>query len=178
MSRRIVFAGIFGACAALLGFGYYLQFGRGLEPCPMCMMQRLCFAAIAVVALVGALHAPSGIFRRVYGGFIAALAATGATIAGRQIWLQHLPPDRVPECGPGWNYMVDVYPLAEVFKQALRGTGDCAEVSWTFLSLSIAEWSLAWFVALTLAGLGQLILSPGAGRPGLSRTGTNPAVTS
>lgn len=153
MSARLSFTVIFGVCAALLGFGYYLQYARGLEPCPMCMMQRLCFIATALVALIGAIHGPRYWGRRVYGAGVALFAGTGGAIATRQIWLQHLPPDRVPECGPGWNYMVDAYPLAEVVRQALRGTGDCAEVAWTFLSLSIPEWSLGWFALIALAGL-------------------------
>lgn len=122
----------------------------------MCMMQRLCFVATAVVALIGAIHGPRHWGRRVYGAGIALFSGIGGAIAARQIWLQHLPPDRVPECGPGWNYMVDAYPLTEVVRQALRGTGDCAQVSWTFLSLSIPEWSLGCFALLALAGLREV----------------------
>jgi len=75
----------------------------------------------------------------------------GGAIAGRQVWLQHLPADQVPECGPGLEFMLEVYPLAEVIKTALRGTGECATVVWTFLGGSIAEWSLACFAGLAVA---------------------------
>lgn len=160
MRPRLPFLFAFLCTAALLGFGYFLEYARGLEPCPMCMMQRLAFLTVAAIALVAALHGPLGAFRRVYGALIALPAIVGGWIAGRQIWLQHLPEDRIPECGPGWNYMIDAYPLADVIRQALRGTGDCAEVTWTFLGRSIPEWSILWFALLALVGLALLAQRP------------------
>jgi protein dithiol:quinone oxidoreductase len=80
----------------------------------------------------------------------------GAAVAGRQVWLQHLPPDQVPECGPGLEYMLEVYPLGETLAKILKGTGDCAEVDWTFLGLSIAEWALISFIVLTAVSVLQL----------------------
>ncbi|MEQ8233844.1 MAG: disulfide bond formation protein B [Gammaproteobacteria bacterium] len=145
------------SCAGLLGYGYYLQYHDGLEPCPMCIFQRLCFMGVMLVCALGALHGPRGAGRYVYGGLTALIALTGAGIAARQVWLQHLPEDRVPACGPGLEYMLEMYPLAEVVQKALRGSGDCALVDWTFLGLSIAEWSLGCFVVLVIVHLAFLV---------------------
>lgn len=152
-SRRLLNLTGFLACAGLLGFGYYLQFQQGLEPCPLCIFQRVAFFALAIVFLIAAVHNPKHWGARAYGGLLFLCASIGAAIAGRQIWLQSLPPDQVPECGPGLNYMLDVFPLTEVIATVLRGSGDCAEVDWTFLGLSIADWALVWFIALGILAL-------------------------
>lgn len=147
---RRLFALTAVACAALLGFGYYLQFVQHVEPCPMCVFQRLCYMAIVAITLLGALHGPrrSGVY--VYSVMTSMAALIGAGIAARQTWLQHMPADQVPACGPGLEFMLEQFPLAQVIKQALRGSGECAAVDWTFLSLSIAEWSLVCFSAVIL----------------------------
>ena len=148
---RIFFLGTALIAAALLAYGYYLQFHDGLEPCPMCVFQRLCYMGLVVIGALAAIHGPGRTGAIVYGTTATVFALIGGAIAGRQVWLQHLPEDRVPECGPGLEFMLEVYPLAEVIKSALRGTGECAAVDWTFMSLSIAEWSLVWFVIFSLA---------------------------
>jgi disulfide bond formation protein DsbB len=135
-------------CALLLGFGYYLQYGRGLEPCPLCLVQRGFFIAVMAVCLVAALHAPRRRGAAVYGVAAALFALGGAAVAGRQVWLQHLPPDKVPQCGPDLYFMLENFPLSRTLRTLVSGTGECAAVDWTFLTLSIAEWSLVWFVAL------------------------------
>jgi protein dithiol:quinone oxidoreductase len=150
---RIVFAATVLACGGLLGYAYYLEIYAHLEPCPMCIFQRLCYAAIMVIAFIGAVHGPRRIGIYAYGGFILAAAVIGAAIAARQVWLQHLPADRVPACGPGLDYMLEAFPLAEAIKNALRGTGECALVDWTLLGLSMAEWSLGCFAACAIAYL-------------------------
>lgn len=139
-------------CLGLLAYGYYLQYVQGLEPCPLCMVQRVVFMALAVVFLVAALHNPMDWGSRVYGGLLLLLGAAGAAVAGRQVWLQGLPPEQVPECGPPLDYMLDVLPLAEVINTVLSGSGECAEVDWSFLGLSIAGWALPMFVLLGLMG--------------------------
>lgn len=145
LNPRFLFALTAVGCAALLGFGYYLQFAEHIEPCPMCIFQRLCYMAIVVVTLLGALHGPQrgGVY--VYAVMTSLAALVGAGIAARQTWLQHMPAEQVPACGPGLEFMLEQFPLAQVIKQALRGTGECAAVDWTFLSLSIAAWSLLCF---------------------------------
>lgn len=135
----------------LLAFGYYLQFGAGLEPCPLCVFQRLAYMAVIVIAVAGVVMAPAGTWSRVIDALIVAAAGTGAAIAGRQVWLQHLPAEEVPECGPGLDFMLEAFPLADTVRMVLSGSGECATVDWSFLGLSIAEWSLGWFVVLAIA---------------------------
>lgn len=138
------------ACALLLAFGYFLQFAKGLEPCPLCLLQRGFFYGVLLVFLIAAAHGPRGKGGIVYGVLGALVAAGGAAIASRQVWLQHLPADKVPACGPDLFFMLENFPLSQTLKRLVSGTGECAVVDWTFLGLSIAEWSLAWFVALAL----------------------------
>ena len=132
-------------CALLLGFGYYLQYVQGLDPCPLCLVQRLFFYAVMAVFVAAAIQG-SGKF--IYGTLAALFALGGAATAGRQVWLQHLPPDKVPACGPDLFFMLENFPLSRTWNTLVKGTGECAVVDWTFLGLSIAEWSLLWFIAL------------------------------
>ncbi len=138
------------ACTALLGFGYYLQYVKGLEPCPLCLVQRGFFYGVLGCLTVGALHGPRGAGKRIYAALALLFAAGGAAAASRQVWLQHLPADKVPQCGPDLQFMLENFPLSQTLQKLVSGTGECAVVDWTFLGLSIAEWSLAWFVALAL----------------------------
>jgi disulfide bond formation protein DsbB len=137
-------------CAALLAFAYYLQYFDNQDPCPMCILQRVAYMAMMVVFVIGAVHGPERRGAIAYSALAFVFAGIGGAIAGRQVWLQHLPADRVPACGPGLQYMLERFPLAEALKKALAGTGECAEVTWRFLGLSIAEWSLVWFVLLAV----------------------------
>jgi len=148
MNPRVACALASLAAAGLLGFGYFLQYMRGIEPCPLCLVQRAFFYLLIVTFLICALHGPQGWGRRLY-GFVAMLfAAGGFATASRQVWLQHLPADQVPACGPDLFYMLDNFPLGRTVQLLLRGSGQCAEVHWRMLGLSIAEWSLVWFVIL------------------------------
>ncbi len=158
-TSRLIFLAIFLACLGLLGFGLYLEHGQGLEPCPLCVFQRIAFISIMLIALVAAIHAPKRTGHRLYSGLIAVAALTGGAIAGRQVWLQHLPPEKVPACGPGLDYMLESFPLGQALKMILSGSGECAEVDWTFLSFSIAEWSLLWFVLFIVAGIISILAS-------------------
>ena len=133
------------ACGGLVGLALYFQAKDGLDPCPLCIFQRLAYMAAGAVALVAALHGPARRPARVYAGLLGLPSLAGAGIAGRQVWLQHLPADRVPECGPGLEFMLEMYAPFDVVKRVLRGTGDCAKVDWTLLGFSMAEWSLACF---------------------------------
>lgn len=155
-SRVLNFAG-FIACAALIAFAYFLEYVQGLEPCPLCMAQRIAVIAVGLVLLAAALHNPAALGRRLYAGFTILFALGGAALATRQLWLQSLPPDQVPACGPGLYYMLEVFPLSEVLMTMLQGTGDCAKVDWTFLGLSIAGWTFVWFGLFILFGVYQLL---------------------
>lgn len=151
--RLLLFA-VAAAVIALLGYALYTQYFEGLEPCPLCMTQRLFYALVGLAALVGALHNRLG---RLYGGLIALFAAGGAAVAGRQVWLQHLPPELVPACGPSLDYMLQTLPFADVLLRMFRGDGNCAVVDWTLLGFSMAEWSLACFIGFAAIGLFQLL---------------------
>lgn len=141
------------ACALLLAFGLYLQYAKGLEPCPLCLVQRGFFAAVMAVCLIAAIHRPRRLGAALYGVLAALFALGGAAVAGRQVWLQHLPPDKVPQCGPDLFFMMENFPLSRILKTLFSGTGECAAVDWTFLRLSIAEWSLVCFAALVVYSL-------------------------
>lgn len=142
-----------------MGFGFYLQYVRGLEPCVLCMIQRLFFVLTGLAALVAFLHGPRRMGVRIYAIFTALFSGLGAAVAGRQIWLQHLPPDKVPECGPDLFFMLEAYPLTEALMTALKGTGDCAKVVWTFLGLSIPEWAIVVFIGIVITSV-FMILKP------------------
>ena len=150
MSSRAGFGLGAAVCAALLGFGYYLQYARGLEPCPLCMVQRGFFYALMAVFLAGAIHAPRRAGTAVYSILALLFALGGAATAGRQVWLQHLPKDKVPACGPDLFFMLQNLPLSRTLQRLFYGSGECAVVDWSFLGLSIAGWSLAWFSALAI----------------------------
>lgn len=158
-ARPLLFA-LFALCAGLLGFGLYLQHVQGLEPCPMCIMQRYALAAVGIVALIGGLHAPTAYGTRVYAAVIGLLALTGGGVAVRQSWLQLNPPG-IAECGPGLEYLMESFPLTQLLPMLFRGAGDCSAIDWTFLGLSIANWSLINF-ALILLFAGWLLLRRGA----------------
>ena len=153
MSFRVIAAGAAAVCAALLAYAYYLQYAVGLNPCPLCLVQRGFFYAILAVSVIAAIHNPARIGRMVYGGLLALFAAGGLAVAARQVWLQHLPPERVPACGPDLFFMLENFPLGRLLETLVKGTGECAKVDWTFLGLSIAEWSLGWFALFVLYGL-------------------------
>ena len=149
--QRTAYAAGFAVCAALIGTALYLQYGLGEEPCPLCMFQRVCYIVFGAVCLIAALHGPARAGAWGYAVLLLAAAGTGAGLAGRQVWLQSLPKDRVPQCGPPLEYMLDRLPFAQVIEKVLKGSGECAEVGWTFLGLSIAGWSLVFFILCILA---------------------------
>ena len=130
-------------CSAL-----YLQYVLRQDPCPLCMIQRVIFISIGITFFIAALHNPERIASKVYSGIIIVFAITGLSVAGRQIWMQHLPKDQVPSCGPGLDFMLNNFPLSEVLQELLHGSGECAVKGWTFLTLGIPEWSFLSFIIL------------------------------
>ena len=151
--RTWLFTG-FAACACLIGFALYLQYFSNLEPCPLCMLQRVAFIVLGLVFLVGALHGPGMIGARVYASLAILTAATGIGLAARHTWLQYNPP-QFASCAGDLYSQLERLPLGRVIANAIRATGDCAKVDWTLMGLSIAEWSLVWF---TLFALGSVAL--------------------
>ncbi len=153
ISRRWINLGGFLACAGLLGFGYYLQFVEHLEPCPLCILQRLCFFTAGVLFATAAWHHPTGWTQRVYAVLLGTVLATGAAIAARHVWLQYFVDADQLACGVGLDYLLEVYSLSETLALILKGTGDCTQIDWSFLGLSIPAWSLMWFIALLTVGV-------------------------
>ncbi len=135
-------------CAGLLGFALYLQHYEYQNPCPLCILQRIAYTALFAVFVVAAIHGPRRTGAYIYSGLLVTIALIGAGVATRQVWLQHLPKDRVPECGPGLDYMLNKFPLTQALEKIFRGSGECAEVGWRMFGLSIAEWSLVWLLVL------------------------------
>jgi|SRR5690554_5979008 len=156
LTYRQTAAALFLIPAALLSFGYYLQFVEGIEPCPLCMTQRLCFYFVAMFALLSLIGSQSLLWRRISNALIMLGTITGLSTAARQLWLQNLPADQVPACGPSFEFIIQTFPLSEAIGIMFKGTGDCAEVSWTFLGLSIAAWSFIFFSGLLLVAAAQL----------------------
>ena len=154
-TQRLLFVYGFALCVVLMATALYFQLVLGLEPCPLCVFQRMFVIALGVVMLVGAIHdpGPRGFGRRVYGALVVAIGVLGVVVAGRHVWLQHLPADEVPQCGPGLEYMLSAFPMLEALEMVFRGSGECAEVQWTFLGLTIPGWTLLVFVGLTVFGL-------------------------
>lgn len=147
-------------CAALLGFAYYNQYVDYLDPCPLCIFQRVAFFCMGAIALLATIHNPARTGQVIYAWLLILSATIGGLIAGRHIWLQSLPADQVPECGPGLNYMLDNFPITEVLSTVLRGSGSCAEVIWNFWGMSMPMWTMVWYVALGLTTL-FLLYRPG-----------------
>ena len=150
--RRWTNLGGFLVCSGLLGFAYYLQFFRDLEPCPLCILQRVAFITLGVLFLAAAIHNPGRAGSRVYGVLTVLAGLAGIVTAARHLWLQNLPPDHVPDCGPGLEYMLEVFPLTETLRMVFTGAGECAEVVWSLLGISVPGWALVWFLILTGAG--------------------------
>jgi disulfide bond formation protein DsbB len=149
--RRIGYLLGFLVCVGLMGYALYLQYVEGLEPCPLCMLQRICVIAMGVVFLVATFHNPGRVGASVFALLQLLIGGAGAAIAARQVWLQSLPKDQVPACGMGLSYMLETLPFTDAVRQVLEGSGECAEKSWEFLHLSIAGWTLVFFVAMIAA---------------------------
>jgi protein dithiol:quinone oxidoreductase len=149
---RALLVGVLAACIAIFGFALYLQHVEVIEPCPMCILQRYAFAAIAVIALIGVLHNPRRVGLTVYGALLLATALTGAGIAARHSWLQRFPTPSY-SCGADLEYLLDTFPLAKALPAIFSGTGECSKVQWHLLGLSIPEWALIWFAVFAVAAV-------------------------
>ncbi len=144
---------LIGACwciAALLVAVLFMEKYLGLAPCPLCWLDRIVVAAMALVFAAAWLHRPSITGSRVYAGVGLLLGMAGVAIAGRHVYLQALPPDEIPDCVPDLGYMLDAFPLSKTLAVIFTTSGTCAEVSWTFLGLGIAQQTLLLFVALSI----------------------------
>jgi len=143
--------------AGLIGFVLFLQHRLGLEPCPLCILQRVVFFCLAGVLLVALLHGPKGWGRWLYGLAGGLVAIIGAGISGWHVRLQNLPADQVPTCGPGLDFMMENFPLADAMQMIFQGSGECAEQLWGFLGLSMPAWALVWFLLLGIGAILPLV---------------------
>jgi disulfide bond formation protein DsbB len=154
---RIWFLLVAVTCAVMVGYALYVQHVDFLEPCPLCVFQRMAFIWIGAVSLLAAIHNPENAGRWVYGllAILGGIAGTG--IAGRHVWLQSLPAEQVPDCGAGLNYMLETMPFAQVLSEVFYGSGECAEVDWSLLGLSMPGWTLLWYTGFTVVTIIVLI---------------------
>jgi disulfide bond formation protein DsbB len=143
----------FAACAGLLAYAYYAQFVLHLEPCPLCIFQRVGVLAIGLVFLIAAAHDPVGWGRRVYAALLGLAAVATAGVALRHLYIQSLPPGSVPSCGASLNFMLQIFSLSEVVTKVLSGSGECARITWKFLGLAMPGWVLIAAVSLGIYAL-------------------------
>ena len=156
--RLLSLAG-FLACVAGMAFALYLQYYKGYEPCPMCIFQRVAMISCGAFFLAGAIHGPKTWGRWVYAGLADLAATVGALIAARHVWLQGLPEDQVPACGPTLAYLMELFPLGEVVTMILKGDGNCAKIDAEWLGLSLPMWTLIAFVGLSAYAISTAVLA-------------------
>ncbi len=153
-SRRGGYFLIFLACAGGMAFALYAQYVMGLQPCPLCVFQRVAIILTGLLALLVALVNPQGcVSRGLFGGLVTLAALGGAGVAGWQTRLQLLPADQVPACGPGLDYMLETMPLSRMLAKVFHGSGECAAIDWTLLGLSMPMWSLVFFIGVIVFSL-------------------------
>lgn len=149
IGRRLGNALGFLVCVALMGYALYAQHVLGLEPCPLCIFQRVAVIAAGVLFLLAALHNPGPTGARGYGVLLLIAAVAGILISARHIWIQAQPPGTVAACGAGLGYLMEIMPITDVIAKVLTGSGECGAVDWRLLGLS-----MPWWVLIALAGLG------------------------
>ncbi len=146
--RLLNLYGLLICIASLLFAILYLEKTLYLDPCPLCILDRVVLLALGGIFLLALLHNSKSYFAKIYAGICGILSLIGLSLAARHIWLQNLPKDQVPECGPDLYYMLDTLPIFDVIKSILTGAGACADVSWTFAGITIPEQTLILFIAL------------------------------
>lgn len=164
MNRRLMPGLIAATVGAMMAIALYMQHGMGLEPCPLCMMQRVWLSAAGLIALLAFLHGPQRRGLRVYAALTLVACVVGGGFSIRQLYLQSLPPDRVPACGPGLEYMLQSFPLKDVLRAMVSGTGDCAKVDWSLFGISLPGYVLLGFVVIAGGAALQWRLAPQTSR--------------
>ena len=135
-------------CAGLIGYALYVEYVDFLMPCNLCILQRVVYIAIGVLFLAAAFKPTLYWGRKLIGVLAIIISAIGIAISGRHVWMQGLPADQVPDCGPSLQMMMDTSPLWDVLKTVLTGSGNCADIQWQFLGMSMPTWSLIMFIGL------------------------------
>lgn len=149
--RRPAYVLGFLVCAGLMAWALWLQYGLQLEPCPLCVFQRIAVIATGVVCLLAAIQNPGRAGAAVWAVLIFVASGIGAGLAAWHVWIQGQPAGSVPACGMGLDYMLETLPLTEVIGRVLKGSGECAEQGWLFLGLAIPSWTFVFFVAMIAA---------------------------
>lgn len=142
-----------GACAALLAFAFYSQYGMGLEPCHLCVFQRVTVAALGFAFLLAASGSRPGVRGALFAVLIGISGGATIATAGRHVWIQMQPEGSVPACGADLAFMLDLFPLTEVILKVFKAGGECAKVDWSFLGLTMPAWVVAWALVLTAGGI-------------------------
>lgn len=156
--RQLNLAG-FLACVGMMAYALYAEHVLMLMPCPLCILQRMAVISLGIIFLISALHNPSGWGRYVYSLLILLAAGGGVGVAGRHAWLQNLPPDQVPACGAGYDYIMDTLPIGEALSTIFTGSGECATIDWQFVGLSMPAWVVISVSVVGIAGLWNNIRS-------------------
>jgi protein dithiol:quinone oxidoreductase len=141
------------ACVGLMGYALYAQYVLGLAPCPLCIFQRIATILTGILFLIATLHNPRTTGARVYGALIGLAALGGVLISARHIWIQAQPPGTVAACGADLNYLMEIMPVTDVVTKVLTGSGECGQIDWTLLGLS-----MPWWVAISFGVLGAWAL--------------------
>lgn len=149
----------FVACAFAMAFALYLQHYRHLEPCNMCIFQRVAMIAAGAGFLGGAIFGPRGGMRWLWSGFATLASIAGALLAARHVWIQHLPADQVPACGGSLDYLFDVLPWQEVVQSVLKGDTDCAKINAAWLGIALPAWTMIAFIGMTIYAAATPLLS-------------------
>lgn len=157
LSYRILNLAGFFLIVFILGFAVYLQQNLHLQPCPLCILQRILFAILGILFFTGSLYQPKQLFRRLFAAVLLIVASLGTLLASRQVYLQHLAPGQQPPCAPNFYYLLQNFPLRQSLPIFFRGSGDCAEIQWTLWHMSIAEWSLGFFIIFAGLALVQML---------------------
>ena len=137
----------------MMAYALYAEHVLFLMPCPLCVFQRMAVIALGVVFLLSAMQNPNGMGRNIYAALVAISSAAGVVVAGRHVWLQNMPEDQVPACGPGFGYIFESFPFGEALALIFAGSGECADVDWLFLGLSMPTWVLILFIVIGTAGV-------------------------
>jgi len=153
IATRWYWFGLIGSGLLLAVAYFYFQQALGLPPCPLCMFQRACLVGVMFFCLLGVISRPRHLFSKVIAFFVTLFSSLGLAIAGRQVWLQHLPADQVPECGPDLAFMLEAFPLMEMVQTVLSGSGECAEIHWQLLGFSMPEWMVFVFAVMVLISI-------------------------
>ena len=158
-NARIINGSAFLISVFSMAFALYLEHYQNLAPCPLCIFQRVFVILAGLAFLIAFIHNSKTIYSYIYASLALSASVGGITVAGRHVWLQNLPPSEVPSCGPGLDYLLNAFPLNEVLQTVFTGSGECANISWSLLYLTLPEWVLILFTGLCAMSILQLVFN-------------------